>query len=174
MPQQIPAALSVSRLVLRFLITVNWVYGAAILTGLTASFIAKAPLMTALGVIPSAETEPLIRGMREIAVLGLVSIPLHYFILRRLLDIILSVRERDPFVAQNAYRLRAIAWALLGLQLLSLVIGAIARAVSTPSHPLQLDAGFSTGGWLAVLLLFVLARVFTEGARMRDDLEGTV
>jgi hypothetical protein len=29
-------------------------------------------------------------------------------------------------------------------------------------------------GWLAVLLLFVLARVFDYGTRMRDDLEGTV
>ena len=28
--------------------------------------------------------------------------------------------------------------------------------------------------WLAVLLTFVLARVFAEGARMRDDLQGTV
>ena len=29
-------------------------------------------------------------------------------------------------------------------------------------------------GWLAVLLLFVLARVFNHGTRIRDDLEGTV
>ena len=29
-------------------------------------------------------------------------------------------------------------------------------------------------GWLAVLLTFLLARVFAEGTLMRDDLEGTV
>jgi hypothetical protein len=28
--------------------------------------------------------------------------------------------------------------------------------------------------WLAVLMLVVLARVFEQGARMREDLEGTV
>jgi hypothetical protein len=28
--------------------------------------------------------------------------------------------------------------------------------------------------WLAVLLLFVLARVFEQGTRMREDLAGTV
>ena len=67
-----------------------------------------------------------------------------------------------------------IAWALLALQLLSLVIGAIAKAVSSPAHPLKLDAGFSISGWLAVLLTFLLARVFAEGTRMREDLEGTV
>jgi hypothetical protein len=37
-----------------------------------------------------------------------------------------------------------------------------------------LDAGFSINGWLAVLLTFLLARVFAEGTLMREDLEGTV
>jgi hypothetical protein len=46
--------------------------------------------------------------------------------------------------------------------------------LSTPAHPVNLDAGFSINGWLAVLLTFVLARVFAEGALMREDLEGTV
>jgi hypothetical protein len=41
-------------------------------------------------------------------------------------------------------------------------------------HPLDLDAGFSVSGWLAVLLTFLLARVFAEGTLMRQDLEGTV
>ena len=53
-------------------------------------------------------------------------------------------------------------------------IGAIAKGVSTPAHPVHLDAGFSINGWLAVLLTFLLARVFAQGARMREDLEGTV
>jgi hypothetical protein len=37
-----------------------------------------------------------------------------------------------------------------------------------------MGSGFSFAPWLSVLLLFVLAGVFTQGARMRDDLEGTV
>jgi len=106
--------------------------------------------------------------------LGLASIPLSYVVLKRLLAIVETVRAGDPFVAANAHRLQAIAWALLALQLLSLVIGAIAEALSTPAHPLNLDAGFSINGWLAVLLTFVLARVFAEGTLMREDLERTV
>ena len=70
--------------------------------------------------------------------------------------------------------MQSIAWALLALQLFGLVIGAIGKALSTPAHPVNLDAGFSINGWLAVLLTFVLARVFAEGALMREDLEGTV
>ena len=106
--------------------------------------------------------------------IGLVAIPLNYVILKRLLAIVETVRAGDPFVAANASRLQAIAWSLLALQLFSLVIGAIAKAISTPAHPVDIDAGFSINGWLAVLLTFLLARVFAEGALMREDLEGTV
>jgi hypothetical protein len=60
------------------------------------------------------------------------------------------------------------------LNLLGIVIGAIARTVSTPDHPVNINAGFSINGWLAVLLTFLLARVFAKGAVMREDLEGTV
>ena len=113
-------------------------------------------------------------GMRAIAALGLVAVPLNLAMLKRLLAMVDTVRAGDPFVAANAYRLQAIAWVLLALQLLSLVIGAIGKAISTPAHPLHLDAGFSPSGWLAVILTFVLARVFAEGTLMREDLEGTV
>ena len=113
-------------------------------------------------------------GLRAVAVLGLATIPLNYGILKRLLAMVETVRAGDPFVATNAQRLQAIAWTLLALQLLSIVIGAIGKTISTPAHPVNLDAGFSINGWLAVLLTFLLARVFAEGTLMRDDLEGTV
>jgi hypothetical protein len=100
--------------------------------------------------------------------------PLSYVVLKKLLAIVETVRAGDPFVATNAQRLRAIAWALFTLQILSIVIGAIGKSVSTPAHPVHLDAGFSINGWLAVLLTFLLARVFAEGTHMREDLEGTV
>jgi hypothetical protein len=74
----------------------------------------------------------------------------------------------------NAARLQVIAWALLALQLLGIVIEQIAKSISTPAHPVRLDAGFSINGWLAVLLTFLLARVFAQGTHMRDDLEGTI
>jgi hypothetical protein len=113
-------------------------------------------------------------GLRAVAVLGLAAIPVNYVVLKRLLAIVETVREGDPFVAANATRLQTIAWSLLTLQLFSLVIGAIGKAVSTPAHPVHLDAGFSINGWLAVLLTFLLARVFAEGTLMREDLKGTV
>lgn len=173
MPRPVPAALPVSQIVLRILIILNWVYGAIILAIFVGMFAAERWTMTAMGFPPSAESAPLIQGMRFIPALGLLGVPLNFIVLSRLLAMVDTVRGGDPFVAQNAARLQTIAWAVLGQQLLQLVIGAIAKAISTPVHPLHIGA-VSPSGWLAVILLFVLARVFAEGTRMRDDLEGTI
>src|SRR3954469_6175242 len=167
-------ALPIAYVVLRLLILLNWIYGAIVLAILAGTFAAEQWTMTALGVSPSAQSGPLITGLRAIAALGLVAVPLNLALLRRLVAMIETVRSGNPFVTANAYRLHAIAWLLLGQQLLSVAIGLIGKAVSTPAHPLHLDAGFSPGGWLAVILTFVLARVFAEGTVMRQDLEGTV
>jgi hypothetical protein len=167
------AALPVAYGLLRILIVVNWLSGAAILA-LLVIMPNREWIMTAFKLPPSPEAERLVMGLRAIAVLGLAAVPFNHAVLKRLLAIVETVRGGDPFVTANANRLQGIAWALLALNLLSIVIGAIAEAVSTPAHPLRLDAGFSINGWLAVLLTFLLARVFAEGARMREDLEGTV
>ena len=172
-PASPSVALPIASTGLRILIVLNWLSGAAILALLTV-VPNRRWIMSALDLSPSPEAEHVILGLRAIATIGLATIPLNDLILRRLLAIVGTVRAGNPFVAANAQRLQGIGWALLILQLLSLVIGAIARAISTASHPIHLDAGFSINGWLAVLLTFILARVFTEGALMREDLEGTV
>ena len=167
------AALPITDVLLRILIVVNWLGGAAIIA-LLVVLPNEQWIMSAFKLSPSPEAERLVMGLRAIAVLGLVTIPLNHVILKRLLAIVATVRGGDPFVAANASRLHAIAWALLALQVLGLVIGAVGKAVSTPAHPVDLDAGFSINGWLAVLLTFLLARIFAEGTLMREDLEGTV
>jgi hypothetical protein len=159
--------------VLRILIVVNWLGGAAILVLLIA-MPNEHWIMSAFKLSPSPDAERLVMGLRVVAVLGVAVILLNYGILKRLLAIVETVRAGDPFVAANADRLQTIAWILLVLQVLSIIIGAIGRAVSSPAHPVHLNAGFSINGWLGVLLTFLLARVFAEGALMRDDLEGTV
>ena len=167
------AALPIAYVVLRILILLNWFMGAAILALLLVSP-NEQWIMSAFELSPSPDTDRLIMALRAVAVLGLVAIPINHTILKRLVAMVETVRAGDPFVAANAYRLRAIAWGMLGLQLLSVVIGAIGESVSTPAHPVNLDAGFSASGWLAVILTFLLARVFAEGTLMREDLEGTI
>jgi hypothetical protein len=172
-PVSSPAALPIAYGVLRVVIVLNWIWGAAILA-LLVVLPNQQWIMAAFKLSPSPEAERLVMGLRAIAVLGLVAVPLNYVVLKRLAAIVETVRAGDPFVVTNADRLRTIAWSLLALQLLSIVIGTIARIVSSPAHPLKLDAGFSISGWLAVLLTFVLARVFAQGTLMREDLQGTV
>jgi hypothetical protein len=167
------AALPIAHLVLRFLVVLNWLGGAAILVLLVA-MPTERWIMSALDLRPGPDADGVIAGLHAMAMIGLVTFPLNHLVLGRLLAIVDTVRAGDPFVALNASRLQAIAWTLLVLQLLGMVIGGIADAVSTPAHPLDVDAGFSINGWLAVLLTFLLARVFAEGTRMRADLEGTV
>jgi hypothetical protein len=167
------AALPIAHLALRMLIVANWLMGAGILT-LLVILPHEAWIMRSLELSPSPEADRVVLGLRAIAVLGLVAIPVHYAILKRLLAMVETVRAGDPFVADNASRLQAIAWALLALQLLGLVVGAIGKAVSRLAPPVDIHGGYSIAGWLAVLLTFLLARVFAEGALMREDLKGTV
>jgi hypothetical protein len=174
MPHQTPsAALPIAHAVLRILVVVNWLFGAALLV-LLLIMPNEQWIMSAFKLSPSPDTDRLIIAMQAMVVVGIVSVPLHYAVLKRLLAIVATVRAGDPFLADNAQRLQVIAWLLVALQLLSMVVGGLARSVSTPAHPINVDAGFSINGWLAVLLTFLLARVFAEGTRMRDDLEGTV
>ena len=168
------AALPIAWVTLRILVILNWLSGAAILALLAATIVAEQWTFTALKITDASGIPHSIMELRWVAVLGLIAIPLNYAVLKRLIAMVQSVRKGDPFVADNAYRLNEIAWALLGLQLISIVIGAIGKAISTPEHPLHLDAGFSINGWLAVLLTFILARVFAEGTLMREDLDGTI
>ena len=164
------AALPIAHLALRGLIVLNWLSGGLILV-LLVGMPTSLWIRTALKV---PEDDPVIFGLQTIAFLGLMAIPLNAVVLKRLLAIVETVRAGDPFVAANAQRLQTIAWMLLALQVISMIIGGIVRVISSPEHPLKFNAGFSISGWLAVLLTFLLARVFAEGASMRDDLEGTV
>ena len=168
------AALPIAYVLLRVLIVLNWFFGACVLALIVFTFINEPWAMKGLGVTGYPDAQRVMDGMRLVAALGLIAILLNYPILKRLVAMVETVRAGDPFVAENAYRLQAIAWLMVALQLISIVIGVIARMISTPEHPFKLDAGFSINSWLAILLTFVLARVFAEGALMREDLEGTV
>ena len=175
MSERVPSspALPIAHVGLRILIVLNWLV-VPVIVALLFVIPNREWIMSALKLSPSLDADRVVAGLRAIAALGFVAILLNYGVLKHLLSIVKTVREGDPFVAMNAIRLRTIAWILVAMQLLSIVIGTIGKSISTPEHPVRLDAGFSTNGWLAVVLTFVLAGVFAAGTRLRDDLEGTV
>ena len=169
-----PDSLVLASRVLRILIKLNVLLGVLILALLIASVVAEAWVMRALGVPPALSNSVLFLGMRLIMVLGICAVPVVHFVLTRLQLIVATVSTGNPFVIVNAARLQSIAWDLLALELTHYAVGAVAAGISSAGLPLHISWGFSLTRWLAVLLLFVLARVFEQGTRMREDLEGTV
>ena len=160
--------------VLRALRALNLLYLLAILVLLIASIAAPDWTFTALGVAPDAPASGIRGSMRLLMLLGIAGAVVAHVALGLLLAIVDSVRCGDPFVLSNARRLHSIAWWVLGGELLHLAIGALASFALSPAQPLDIDWTFSFTPWIAVLMLFVLARVFEHGAQLRSDLEGTV
>ena len=130
--------------------------------------------MRALGVEDGPGRATMVTGMRLIALLAIGAVPLVQVVLRRLLDLVETVRLGDPFVAENAARLRRIAWAVLAMEVLHFAIVSVARYASEGGQPLDIGWDFSLPRWITVLMLFVLAQVFEQGTRMREELEGTI
>lgn len=164
------SALAVSRPIIVGLTVLNIVYAVAIALLLVASFLMPGWPERALG-FDIVSKYPLVPvGLRAIVILGLIGAALVHTILQRLLAIVDTVRNGDPFILDNARRLETIAWCVLVLEVTRLIVMAIAAAVWEPGRL----GGFTFAPWLAVLMLFVLSGVFAHGARMRADLEGTV
>lgn len=166
--------LALSRTALRILIKLNVILGILIFGLLISSLIAGGFVMRALGVIPTPDSGRLIFGMRGIMVIGILAVPVVHFVFTRLLAIVETVKAGDPFVGENATRLQAIAWAIVGLELMHVAVVILANGVAVGTQKVDIGGKFSVTPWLTILLLFVLARVFDQGARMRDELEATV
>jgi hypothetical protein len=163
-------ALAVARPAIQLLIVLNLLYAIVIAGLLVFSFFIEGWPERPLG-FDMVNAHPLVgHGLRAIVLIAVIGAAIVHTILLRLLAMIDTVRAGDPFIVENARRLNAIAWAVLVLEGLRLLIAAIAAVVWEAG---RIDA-FSLSSWLSVLLLFVLAGVFAHGARMREDLEGTV
>jgi hypothetical protein len=166
-------ALGLSRLLLRIFRALNLIVGVALIAFLIATFPFE-PILRDFFTKQPAGSDPglLIPILRVWMVLSIPAIAAVHVSLSRLLDMVDTVREGDPFVPQNAARMKTIAWCTLWLQLFHLLCGFLAAAMNDAGS--RIDWSFSATGWLAVLLLFVLAQVFREGTRIRDDLEAMV
>lgn len=162
-------ALTAARPVIRVLTVLNILYGLGIVALLVASFFTEGWPMRPLG-IQLASHPWAAAGLRSIMVIGVLGAGIVHTILQRLLAIVDTVRDGDPFILDNAQRLHAIAWRLVALEVLRVLVLAIASAAWESGRLGE----YSFTPWLAVLLLFVLSGVFAHGARMRADLEGTV
>jgi hypothetical protein len=94
--------------------------------------------------------------------------------LRQLGRIIDSVAHGEAFAPINAERLAQMGWLTIGIEGLAIPAGAIMGYLTHHYHQDHIDISMSLSGILLALILFILARVFRQGAAMREELEGTV
>ena len=162
-----------------FIIAVLTLALGAVVVGLGVVLAAPA-LLAQLDIPPELHGVPLLPmlGAALFAVAGgLVGMIFVLLAVRATAGIVDTAIAGDPFVGENAERLKRIGWCLLGVMvvqfLASLVINWIAPDNNIAGH-IEAGDGPSLAGGLAVLLIFVLARIFQHGSQMRDELEGTV
>lgn len=101
--------------------------------------------------------------------------PFLHIIFTRLIVMIDDVANGIIFSQQNFVRLKTIGWSLLAIQLTEIVYGWL---FFKWAFIFEDEYGWGpypdSVGWFSVMLIFILAKVFKEGAAMRDDLEGTI
>lgn len=118
-------------------------------------------------------------GVSAIMIGVAVVLGLAIWFLLLLRQIVGTVEAGDPFIGENATRLSKMGWIAVGAEVLSMplagaVIWIAGMVEDSDSTGLDKDIGFDSSGIVLILVLFILARVFRQGARMREDLEGTV
>jgi hypothetical protein len=127
-------------------------------------------LRGALGVASDAVTKrPLLLGDTLSAALYITGV---LVIVNRLRKIFATLTAGDPFEPENVRRLRVIG-IMLGALELSRYAAALIAAWIAP-HEAKPTGGVSLTAWFAVLVVFVLAEVFREGARLRREAELTI
>ena len=134
-------------------------------------------LIPEAAVIVGAYKHPLMVGMAELSLTeGVIVATLLFLILRRVRTLVDSAVSSDPFVPVNALLLRQIGWLVLAIDLAQIVCD-VAKRLALAGSGVQPGFDPSNIPWLGfftALLVFVLARVFEHGSRLRADLDGTV
>ncbi len=113
------------------------------------------------------------------AVVGVIAVSgilagLGYLFFRHLYRIVASVEDGDPFIPVNARRLQAMGWIAVAVHVVGIPLAMTMKWLDEVGAHADGGFQFSYFGLLLALVLFVIARVFREGTRLREELEGTV
>jgi len=98
-----------------------------------------------------------------------ISFGVALYVVERLLELLKTLRFGSPFVKENAVRFRNVGVALLIGELSKIVIGILAMIFDA-----DVDADLDLMIFVAIAAVFVLAEVFREGARMKEEQDLTV
>ncbi|HNR75748.1 MAG TPA: DUF2975 domain-containing protein [Parvularculaceae bacterium] len=98
-----------------------------------------------------------------------ISFGVTLYVVERLLELLKTLRFGTPFVKENAVRFRRVGVALLFGEVSKIVIGILAMITGA-----DVDAGLDFIVFVSIAAVFVLAEVFHEGARMKEEQDLTV
>jgi hypothetical protein len=130
------------------------------------------PVIDATGVsVEVPVTRPMLS--RTLA-FGAVNAGVLLLIVRGLRLIFLTLVVGDPFQPDNVRRLRLIGLSLAGLAALTLIAKALPAGVLIPDLVRPTSGWPDLTAWFSVFVVFVLAEVFREGARLRREAELTI
>jgi hypothetical protein len=147
---------------------------AVIATGLMLAASVVAPDWGAGFIDGLAESDagwrPLLLNDRATFLAAFVATLSTWWVLNRLRRMFLAVNQGDAFERANVGRLQGVGVGLIGVQ-----ISAFILAWTVPQGVIEgLDYQIDLGAWLGILIVFMLAEVFRQGAAMRDDAQMTV
>jgi hypothetical protein len=149
-------------------VTIILMVGALVMLVATALLDAAGKPLTFAGTLAQMDPKAAMLALRIGAIGTLIGGAVLLVLLRELLRIIDSTSIGDPFIPENARRLRRVGWLLLAVNFCSstTISAALNGGITFPF--------VSFSGVLTVLLVFVLARIFDTGSQMRAELKETV
>ncbi len=109
--------------------------------------------------------------------IGAVAIAGSLVIVWRLKQLFESFSSGEPFRRENAHHLRVIWITMTAIELARYALMALTGVLITTFAPdihgqIEISVDFTT--WLSILILVVLAEVFREGARLKEEQELTI
>lgn len=117
-----------------------------------------------------SDTRPLLLNESATYLAAFVATLSTWWVFNRLRRMFLAVNRGDAFERANVGRLQGVGIGLIGVQ-----ISAAILVFTMPDGIVSdLNYQFDIGAWLGIVIVFMLAEVFRQGAAMRDDAQMTV
>lgn len=153
----------------------------AVVAGIIAFLLIGAGLIGSLNggavKVPGMETyvEDVKPGQFVAGLAGLVVFaPGIIYVCMQLKAILSTLAEGDPFVPENSPRLTRIAVAIGAVELARYVTVILLNAFVDLGSDQPVRLSINLAAWAAVVALFILAQVFREGSRLREEEKMTI
>lgn len=122
-----------------------------------------------------ASVEGVVPGQLLISMVGVVVFFAGFaFVCNQLSRILSTLAEGDPFVPENGPRLTRIAIAVAAIEIIRTATVLIGSTLVDLGDNMRPSINVNLAAWGAVVVLFVLAQVFREGTRLREEEKMTI